>query len=91
MERASEPKPSRDPDKRRGRGKVVLRVAVKDQVIETAAPPGSRFKGYEDFLVQDLVLRAEAVRYRRECIGRSNFRPPGGVKPGHSGAPRPTS
>jgi transposase len=25
------------------------------------------------------------------CIGRSNFRPPGGVKPGHSGAPRPTS
>ena len=61
MERASEPKPSRDPDKRRGRGKVVPRVAVKDQVIETAAPPGSRFKGYEDFLVQDLVLRAEAV------------------------------
>ena len=66
MERASEPKPSRDPDKRRGRGKVVPRVAVKDQVIETTAPPGSRFKGYEDFLVQDLVLRAEAVRYRRE-------------------------
>ena len=25
------------------------------------------------------------------CIGRSNFRPPGGVKPGHSDAPRPTS
>src|SRR5918998_3461044 len=66
MGRASEPKPSRDPDKRRGRGKVVPRVAVKDQVIETTAPPGSRFKGYEDFLVQDLVLRAEAVRYRRE-------------------------
>ena len=66
MERASEPKPSRDPDKRRGRGKVVPRVAVEDQVIETTAPPGSRFKGYEDFLVQDLVLRAEAVRYRRE-------------------------
>ncbi len=27
----------------------------------------------------------------RGCIGRSNFRPPGGVKPGHSGASRPTS
>src|SRR4029453_259444 len=39
---------------------------VKDQAIETTAPPGSRFKGYEDFLVQDLLLRAEAVRYRRE-------------------------
>jgi Transposase IS66 family len=66
MEKASEPKPSRDPDKRRGRGKVVPRVALEDRIIQATVPPGSRFKGYADFVVQDLVLRAEAIRYRRE-------------------------
>ena len=27
-------------------------------------PPGSRFKGYRDFVMQDLVIRAHNVRYR---------------------------
>src|SRR3712207_6404487 len=67
MEKGTEPKrSSRDRPGRCRRGKVVPRVAVEERVIRAAVPPGSRFGGYQDFLVQDLVLRAEAVRYRRE-------------------------
>jgi hypothetical protein len=64
MEKASEPKP---PSPRKGRrGPVRPRVAVEDQVIKASVPPGSRFKGYADFVVQDLVLRVRCTRYRRE-------------------------
>ena len=66
MEQATEPKPPRDRPGRRGRGKVVPRVAVEERVLRATVPPGSRFQGYQDFLVQDLVLRAEAVRDLRE-------------------------
>jgi hypothetical protein len=65
MEQATEPKPPRGAQGR-GRGKVEPRVAVEERVLHATVPPGSRFRGYQDFLVQDLVLRTEAVRYRRE-------------------------
>jgi len=64
MEKASEPKPPSSPKGRRG--SVRPRVAVEDQVLKATVPPGSRFKGYADFFVQDLVLRACCIRYRRE-------------------------
>jgi Transposase IS66 family len=64
MEKASEPKPPGSPKGRRG--PVTPRVTVEDQVIKATVPPGSRFKGYADFVVQDLVLRACCIRYRRE-------------------------
>src|SRR5215212_5442646 len=66
METASEPKPPSPPKGRRG--PVTPRVAVEDQVIGATVPPGSRFKGYADFVVQDLVLRARCIRYRRERL-----------------------
>ncbi len=66
MEKATEPmKPSRR-EKRPRRGKVRPRVNVEDRVLKAAAPAGSRFKGYETYLVQELVLTVHAIRYRRE-------------------------
>ena len=50
MEKASEPKPPGSPKGRRG--PVRPRVTVEDQVIKVSVPPGSRFKGYADLVVQ---------------------------------------
>src|SRR5450759_2116819 len=67
MEQASEPKPPTGAGKRRGRGgKQLRRVAIEDRVLTAEVPAGSRFKGYESFLIQDLVLRPVAIRYQRE-------------------------
>ncbi len=67
MDRGTGPAPA---DKGRGRGakgRKAERLAVdEDRVIAAAVPAGSRFKGYADFVVQDLVLRPRVVRLRRE-------------------------
>ena len=41
-------------------------VVSEEQKLSITPPPGARFKGYEDFLVQDLKLEARVIRYRRE-------------------------
>lgn len=41
-------------------------MVVEDRVIQAQVLAGSCYKGYEDFVVQGLVLRAEAIRYFRE-------------------------
>jgi hypothetical protein len=66
MDNATEPpKPVRK-EKQRLRGKVTPRVSIEDQVVKVTVPEGSRFKGYEPFLVQDLIISATATCYRRE-------------------------
>ena len=66
MEKGTETKPGGVRGKRRRRGKVTPRVAPETEVLQVAAPVGSRFKGYEDYLVQDLRIAARVLRYRRE-------------------------
>jgi len=56
MDKGTEPaKPGEG--KRRFRGKVTPRVGIEDQVVKVAVPDGSRFKGHEPFLVQDLEFQ----------------------------------
>jgi hypothetical protein len=66
MDDATEPPKPAKKEKRRFRGKVRPRVSIENQVVKIAVPEGSRFKGYEPFLVQDLVISATATCYQRE-------------------------
>ncbi len=67
LENATQPKPASGKGKRRRSGgkKTAQRTIHKERIITASAPAGSRFKGYEDFVVQDLVFRPLVVRYRR--------------------------
>ena len=88
MDKGTEPATA-DPPEQRRRGKVSPRVSVEQEVIEASVPPGSRFKGYEPFLVRDLVISVRAICYQRERWitpdGRTILAPlPGGIA-GHFG------
>lgn len=66
MEQATS-KPVGKKGRKRGRGAVCDKLVVTSTVTLTApVPPGARFKGYEDVLVQDLRISVAVVRYRRE-------------------------
>jgi hypothetical protein len=65
------PRPPRDPDTKRPgsakRSKTPQLTITEEIVIPLAhRPEGAVFKGYEDFVVQDLVLQPRVILYRRE-------------------------
>src|SRR6266700_7090475 len=90
MDKASEPSPVVLGGKRRRRGSTKAKLAIhEERRLKAAAPPGSRFKGYAGFLVQDLVIRPQVTHFRRECWqapdGRTIMAPlPDGID-GHFG------
>ena len=66
MEKASAAKPAVAGGKRCRRGKTLSKLVITEQqTLGVGVPPGSRFKGYESYVVQDLVLRARVIRFRR--------------------------
>jgi hypothetical protein len=65
LERATPPRGERPRRKTKGRAKTTKRVVVEERVL-AIDPPGSRFKGYEDVVVQELRLEARVIRYRRQ-------------------------
>jgi hypothetical protein len=93
MEQATSGKP-KGSSSRFGRGKKPLpRIAIEDHILTPALPADmaheARFKGYEDYIVQEVVIRPQAIRYRRErwltADGRTVIAPlPAGIR-GHFG------
>ncbi|RZF59194.1 hypothetical protein EWE75_23025 [Sphingomonas populi] len=64
MEKSTQPEPAKGRKRvKRRRGTVKSKLVVTREVrLKAKAPVGSRFKGYEDVLVQDLRLDVEVVR-----------------------------
>lgn len=72
MEKASDTKSPKAGLDRKGRslrrrGKQLDKLTIDATIVLKAKPPaGSRHKGYEDIVVQDLALHPKVTRYRRE-------------------------
>jgi hypothetical protein len=67
LDQHTRPQPPRSETTAWRTGPKASRLTIhEERIISPDVPAGSRFKGYEDFLVQDLVLRPHVVRIRRE-------------------------
>jgi len=67
MDKATEPQPAEKHGARRRRGRTRTKLTIhEERTLAADAPPGSRFKGYAGFLVQDLSIRPLVARFHRE-------------------------
>ena len=69
MDKATEPKapPTAGGEPRRKGSKTSKLSIHEERTVKVATPPqGSRFKGYTNFVVQDLVIRPHVVNFRCE-------------------------
>jgi len=69
MDKATEPKssPAARGEPRQKGSKTSKLTIHEERTVKVAAPPrGSRFKGYTDFVVQDLVIHPHVVNFRCE-------------------------
>ena len=56
-----------DEASKRRRGPGVSKLSIdREMTLRVEAPVGSRFKGYQEITVQDLMAKAETTLYRRE-------------------------
>ena len=67
MDRATEPKATAEGEPRR-KGSTTSKLTIdEERTVELLGPPqGSRFKGYTDYVVQDLLIRPHVVNFRCE-------------------------
>src|ERR1700738_3891330 len=68
MDSATEPKQSLAGGEPRQRGHKTSKLSIhEERTVELEAPPqGARFKGYTDYVVQDLMIRPHVVNFRCE-------------------------
>lgn len=68
MEKATEGSAAGSPRRKGRRGAKRTKLTVNETRVlkPDSLPEGARFKGYEDFIVQDLVIMPWTVCYRRE-------------------------
>ena len=66
MEQATGPGKSPRKTGRRGSKRAKLTITETKVIKAENVPAGARFKGYEDFVVQDLIVQSKTVLLRRE-------------------------
>jgi hypothetical protein len=70
MEKANRPNSPSALPRRGGGPKTANRAIDEDRILEIPGlPRGSVFKGYQDYVVQELVFRKHVVRYSHANVG----------------------
>lgn len=68
MEKATETPAAKSAKRKGRRGAKRTKLTINETRVlkPDGLPEGARFKGYEDFIVQDIVIMPWTIRYRRE-------------------------